>query len=152
MQIDITDKTNQLKEEHYTLINSVLGFTAQTEKLSPLVELSISVVTNEEIQELNRLYRQKNEPTDVLSFEMDHPIEDLMEEGIPLMMGDIVISINKTNEQADRYNHSFERELAFLAVHGFLHLMGYTHDSKEEERIMFEKQETILKEFNLERE
>lgn len=152
MQIDITDKTNQLKDEHYTLIDRVLDFTAQKEGLSSLVELSISIVTNEEIQELNKLYRQKNEPTDVLSFEMDHPIEDLMEEGIPLMMGDIVISISKTNEQAERYNHSFERELSFLAVHGFFHLMGYTHDNKEEERIMFEKQEAILKEFNLERE
>ncbi|HLR54643.1 MAG TPA: rRNA maturation RNase YbeY [Pseudogracilibacillus sp.] len=152
MQIDITDKTNQLQEEHYMLMNNVLDFTAKKEGLSPHIELSISIVTNNEIKELNRLYRHLDEPTDVLSFEMDHPMEDLMDEGIPVMMGDIVISMEKTNEQAERYNHSFERELSFLTVHGFLHLMGYTHDNKEEERVMFEKQEAILKEFRLERE
>lgn len=151
MQIDITDQTNQLEDKHYTMINKVLAFTGEKENISSNVELSVSIVTNHDIQELNAMYRDKNEPTDVLSFEMDHPIEDLKSVGIPLMMGDIIISIEKVHEQAERYNHSFERELSFLVIHGFLHLMGYTHDNKEEEKIMFEKQESILKEFQLER-
>src|SRR5699024_10906251 len=114
-------------------------------------ELSISIVNNDDIRELKAMYRDKDEPTDVLSFEMNLPVDDLENAGIPLMMGDIIISLDKVKEQSDRYNHSFERELSFLVIHGFLHLMGYTHDNKEEEKIMFEKQENILKEFQLER-
>src|SRR5699024_1261937 len=151
MQIDITDQTNQLEEKHFTLLNKVLSFTGEKEKISSNVDLSVSIVTNEDIQTLNESYRDKNEPTDVLSFELDHPIEDQRNVGIPLMMGDIIISIDKVHDQAERYNHSFDRELSFLVIHGFLHLMGYTHDNKEEEKIMFEKQEAILKEFQLER-
>src|SRR5699024_5139583 len=109
MQIDITDKTNQLQEKHYMLMNNVLDFTAKKEGLSPHIELSISIVTNNEIKELNRLYRHLDEPTDVLLIEMEHPMEDLMNEGILVRMGDIVISREKTNEQAEGYNHPSER-------------------------------------------
>lgn len=151
MQIDITDQTEQLEEQNYSLLNEVLSFTARKENIGDHVELSVSIVTNDEIQELNKQYRDKNEPTDVLSFEMDHSVDRLQNPGMPVMMGDIIISIEKVKEQAERYNHSFERELSFLAIHGFLHLMGYTHDNKEEEKVMFEKQEDILKEFQLER-
>jgi len=149
MQIDITDQTEQLTEKHFTLLNDVLSFTAEKEGISPNVELSISIVNNDDIRELNAMYRDKDEPTDVLSFEMNLPVDDLENAGIPLMMGDIIISLDKIKEQSDRYNHSFERELSFLVIHGFLHLMGYTHDNKEEEKIMFEKQENILMEFQL---
>ncbi len=70
-------------------------------------------------------------------------------EGIPNLLGDIIVSIAHINRQADEYNHSFERELAFLVVHGFLHLLGYDHQSKEEEREMFTKQEEILESYGL---
>lgn len=151
MQIDITDQTDELTEAHFHLINQVLSFAAKQEKISPNVELSVSIVTNETIQLLNWNYRQKNEATDVLSFELDHPFDAEENIGMPLMMGDIIISSEKIKEQAKRYNHSFERELSFLVIHGFLHLMGYTHDNKEDEKVMFEKQDVILKEFDLER-
>src|SRR5699024_12868095 len=120
---DMTHNRKQIKTVTYMLINNVFDFTYKKDGLSPHIELSISIVTNNEIKELNRLYRHLDEPTDVLSFEMDHPMEDLMDEGIPVMMGDIVISMEKTNEQAERYNHSYEKELSFLTVHGFLHLI-----------------------------
>lgn len=151
MQIDITDQTDELTEAQFYLINQVLSFAAKQEDISQNVELSVSIVTNETIQLLNWNYRQKNEATDVLSFELDHPVDAEENIGMPLMMGDIIISIEKVKEQAKRYNHSFERELSFLVIHGFLHLMGYTHDNKEDEKAMFEKQELILKEFDLER-
>ncbi len=151
MHIDVYDKTETLSENQIQLLKDVLQFTAEKEKIVHDVELSLTIVTNEEIKHLNNQYRNKNEPTDVLSFQMDNPFMELENEinyG-PLQIGDIIISIEKVNEQATRYNHSFDRELTFLAIHGFLHLLGYTHDNKENEKVMFQKQDTILEEFKL---
>lgn len=151
MHIDVYDKTNALSENQIQLLKDVLQFTAEKEKIVHDVELSLTIVTNEEIKHLNNQYRNKNEPTDVLSFQMDNPFMELENEinyG-PLQIGDIIISIEKVNEQATRYNHSLDRELTFLAIHGFLHLLGYTHDNKENEKVMFQKQDTILEEFKL---
>src|SRR5699024_8404284 len=115
MQIDIMDQTNRLTDEQLNLLKEVLLFTAARESLTHEVELSVSIVSNEVIQEMNDTYRQKNEPTDVLSFQMDHPFTERSEPNYyPLMIGDIIISLDKVNEQKDRYNHSFERELIFL--------------------------------------
>ncbi|HLR70610.1 MAG TPA: rRNA maturation RNase YbeY, partial [Pseudogracilibacillus sp.] len=102
---------------------------------------------------LNQQYRYQNEPTDVLSFQMDNPFVKVDQTiyGGPVQIGDIIISIDKVKEQSTRFNHSFERELTFLAIHGFLHLLGYTHDNKDDEKVMFQKQDTILEEFKLER-
>lgn len=152
LQIDIIDQTNSLKLEHETLIQDILILAGKREKIVKNVEISITIVNNEAIQLLNAEYRNKNEATDVLSFQMDNPFRDVHDDtGIPIMLGDIVLSIDKVNEQAKRYNHSFDREIAFLTVHGFLHLIGYTHDNAVEEKIMFQKQEAILEEFSLER-
>jgi probable rRNA maturation factor len=151
MHIDIHDQTDRLSGAHQSLLEEVLQFTAQSEKIPANVELSITIVTNETIQKMNQQYRHKNEATDVLSFEVDHPFDDFEAEAVPLLMGDIVISYEKVEEQCKRYNHSFERELTFLAIHGFLHLMGYTHDTIENERSMFQKQDAILEAFHLER-
>ncbi len=152
MQIDIIDQTSNLTHKQVALIQEILGFAGKREKLSKDVEVSLTIVTNEEIKVLNKQYRNKNEATDVLSFEMDNPFREVDKEiGLPIMLGDIIISYEKIGEQSERYNHSFERELGFLALHGFLHLLGYTHDNKEEEKVMFQKQEAILEEFKLER-
>ncbi|MEI3611680.1 rRNA maturation RNase YbeY [Pseudogracilibacillus sp. SO30301A] len=151
MHIDVYDKTNTLSENQIQLLKDVLQFTAEKEKIVHDVELSVTIVTNEEIKHLNNQYRNKNEPTDVLSFQMDNPFMEHENEinYEPLQIGDIIISIEKVNEQATRYNHSLDRELTFLAIHGFLHLLGYTHDNKENEKVMFQKQDTILEEFKL---
>src|SRR5699024_1270047 len=129
----------------------VLSFSAKQEKIHHEVELSVSIVTKGIIQEMNHLYRSKTEPTDALSFQMDQVRDDDPNSHCPLMMGDIMISIEKVHEQKDRYNLSFERELIFLAIHGFLHLLGYTHDNKENEAVMFGKQDAILEAYRLER-
>src|SRR5690625_429971 len=152
MQIDIIDQTNHLTIKQVELMRNVLAFAGEREKITDNVELSITIVTNKEIKALNAQYRNKNEATDVLSFEMDNRFREVDNEiDIPIMLGDIIISYDKIKEQSERYNHSFEREIAFLALHGLLHLLGYTHDSKEEEEVMFQKQESILEEFKLER-
>lgn len=152
MQIDISDQTDKLSTVHEDLLQRVLAFAAEKEKVNATAEVSVTMVTNETIKSLNEQYRHKNEATDVLSFEMDTPMRSTENTAaMPIMLGDIVISYDKVIEQAERYNHSFERELAFLVLHGFLHLLGYTHDDKEEETVMFQKQETILEDFKLER-
>lgn len=105
--------------------------------------MSVVFVTQDEIQRLNATYRQIDKPTDVLSFPNDDPQDQTL--------GDIFISLEQARIQASDYNHSFEREVGFLAVHGYLHLKGYDHHTELEEKIMIEKQEEILKRVKLER-
>lgn len=115
-------------------------------------EVVVSLVDDLRIQELNREYRNKDVPTDVLSFAMMEEEEDepeifyeTEEEALQVtMLGDIIISVPTAKRQADEYGHSLERELAFLAVHGFLHLVGYDHMTDEDEKEMFARQEAIL--------
>ncbi|HLS22505.1 MAG TPA: rRNA maturation RNase YbeY [Pseudogracilibacillus sp.] len=152
MHIDIQDETNFVTKPLQELVYKVLQTTAKKEQVPEDSELSVVFVTNETIQRLNKDYRNKNEVTDVLSFplysqdEIKKSIKDT-----PIALGDIVISYNQAKEQAETYGHSLEREVCFLAVHGLLHLLGYTHDTEEEEREMFLLQEQVLKEFQLER-
>ena len=151
MQIDFTDEDHVLDKETVQLLHDMLQFAANEEEIHAHSELSIVVVSNEQIRQLNHNYRNKNEVTDVLSFPLLEQNEIVQYEGYPLALGDIVISFERAKGQAIEYNHSLSRELAFLTIHGFLHLLGYTHDTKDEERVMFTKQEAILKEFHLER-
>ncbi|MYL33433.1 rRNA maturation RNase YbeY [Pontibacillus yanchengensis] len=154
MYIDFHDETNSVEENYIDLIQRILNFAAQKENITDEAEISVSFVDNKEIQIINRNYRQKDEPTDVISFAMQEEGEDEMKiigEEIPILLGDIVISIDRAKEQAEEYKHSLERELGFLALHGFLHLLGYDHQSKEDESAMFTRQEDILNEFGLKR-
>ncbi|TCP53323.1 putative rRNA maturation factor [Tumebacillus sp. BK434] len=117
-------------------------------------EVVISLVDDEAIHELNRTYRGKDAPTDVLSFAMMEEGNGEPEiffdpedaEGLETddMLGDIIISVPTAKRQAAEYGHSVERELAFLAVHGFLHLVGYDHGTEEEEKEMFSRQDAIM--------
>lgn len=110
-------------------------------------EVSVTFVDNKRMQEINYMDRQINQPTDVLSFAME---ESILNETRVIkckahgVLGDVIISIPKTKEQAKRYGHSFDHEINFLTVHGFLHLFGYNHQADEEEKIMFKKQNEIL--------
>ncbi len=148
--IDFHDETNEVTEEYIDLIDKLLTFAGKEEKLSDRIELSVGFVNNEEIQELNKNYRQIDKPTDVLSFALEDEKEGelkIIGEDVPLMLGDIIISVDKAKEQAKDYNHSLERELGFLALHGFLHLNGYDHMSEEDETKMFDRQKEILDAF-----
>ncbi|SIS66673.1 rRNA maturation RNase YbeY [Alicyclobacillus vulcanalis] len=135
--------------EPHAFVQRVLE--AAAERIDASGEVSVLFVDDETIHELNRTYRQVDRPTDVLSFAMNEG-EDLVDpDEIDPILGDIVVSIDRAREQAEAYGHSLARELAFLLVHGFLHLNGYDHDEPSREREMFALQEDILNEIGLPR-
>ena len=118
----------------------------------PGVEVSVILVDNPYIQELNAMYRHIDQPTDVLSFAMAESAEEdefSTPEEAPELLGDIFISLERAVEQAGAYGHSFQRELCFLAVHGLLHLLGFDHQNPEETARMRQEEERILTEFDL---
>ncbi|MBZ4225268.1 rRNA maturation RNase YbeY [Bacillus wiedmannii] len=150
--IDFIDETEEVKEEYVNLIREILEKAAQMEKIEDGAELSVTFVDNERIREINRDYRDKDQPTDVISFAMEEMGEGEMEivgAEMPRMLGDLIISIPRAKEQAEEYRHSFDRELGFLALHGFLHLLGYDHMTEEDEKEMFGRQKEILEAFGL---
>lgn len=107
-------------------------------------EVSVTFTDNKGIHALNREYRNVDRPTDVLSFPLSDG-EDYDTDGDAVLLGDIVISLERAQTQAEEYGHSFEREVAFLTVHSMLHLLGYDHEtSPEDERDMFARQDEIL--------
>nr|MDH3136032.1 rRNA maturation RNase YbeY [Bacillus velezensis] len=152
--IDIVDETNSVSADALQEVEKLLQFAAEKEGVQDQAEVSVTIVTNEEIREINRDYREKDTPTDVISFALEEEGEDEVEivgADMPPVLGDIIISADRTKEQAEEYGHSFMRELGFLAVHGFLHLLGYDHMTKEEEEEMFSKQKDLLDEYGLTR-
>ncbi|MCJ0588745.1 rRNA maturation RNase YbeY, partial [Enterococcus cecorum] len=130
----------------------LLDFAGDYLKLSPDTEMSVTFMNNAEIREINRDYRNKDQATDVISFALEDEGEGelaiIFDEDeafdLPRNIGDIMISVERAKEQAQEYGHSFDRELGFLAVHGFLHLNGYDHMTPEDEKEMFTLQEDIL--------
>ena len=110
---------------------------------------NIIIVDNTYIHELNKNYRGIDRPTDVITFALEDDDKSITYD--VRVLGDIYISIDKAIEQAKEYGHSLERELSFLAVHGFLHLLKYDHMNKHDEEIMFSKQEVILNEAGITR-
>lgn len=110
-------------------------------------EVSISIVDNVEIQQINQQFRNIDRPTDVLSFPLltfeENEVYDRNEKD-EVLLGDIIISLERAREQAEEYGHSLLREIAFLTAHSMFHLLGYDHMTEEEEKEMFGKQEAIL--------
>ncbi|WP_102274523.1 rRNA maturation RNase YbeY [Cytobacillus massiliigabonensis] len=154
LNIDLIDETNELSEEETAFIEELLNFAAAFEKVEAESEVSITFVSNEKIKEINKEYRNKDSVTDVISFAMEEMGEgeiELIGLDMPRVLGDIVISVSRAREQANEYGHTFTRELGFLAVHGFLHLLGYDHETMEDEKVMFSRQKVILDEFGLQR-
>ncbi|MEN1934814.1 rRNA maturation RNase YbeY [Paenibacillus sp. 102] len=150
--IDFFDETEEVKEEYLNMIRDLLEQAARIENVEDGTELSVTFVDNERIQEINRDYRDKDQPTDVISFAMEDMGEgeiEIVGVEMPRMLGDLIISIPRAKEQAEEYGHSFDRELGFLALHGFLHLLGYDHMTDEDEKEMFGKQKEILEAFGL---
>ncbi|HYE81172.1 MAG TPA: rRNA maturation RNase YbeY [Clostridia bacterium] len=155
--IDNRQEKVKVEEALEALVVKVVEKVLSREECEEEYEVSISFVDNEEMRSLNMEYRGIDKETDVLSF----PMVDFVEEGLleedenaeyideEIALGDIVISMEKALEQAEEYGHSFERELAFLLVHGMLHLLGYDHEDEASEVEMSEKQEDILKEMDL---
>lgn len=137
----------EIGEDIKSIIENVITETLVYENYTQNVEISLSFVTNDEIKMLNNQYRDKDKITDVLSF----PLGDENPETKEIMLGDIVISLDKAREQANEYGHEFKREIGFLTVHSMLHLLEYDHENKEDEEEMFKRQEDILVRVGLDR-
>ncbi|WP_110926907.1 rRNA maturation RNase YbeY [Bacillus massiliglaciei] len=153
--IDFIDETDHVADEAQELVDRLLQFAAGKIGIEEETELSVTFVGNDRIHEINKQYRNKDAATDVISFALEEMGEgevEIVGADMPRMLGDIIISIDRTKEQAEEYGHSFERELGFLALHGFLHLLGYDHMTEEDEKEMFTKQKDILEAYGLSRE
>lgn len=147
---EIIYKNLEPKKEYEKIIENVLKVCYKKENLeqSKMI-VTITLTTPEEIRKINKMYRNIDKATDVLSFpmfekdELDKKIEkqDFEHEDV---LGDIVISIEKVEEQAKEYGHSFERELSYMVVHGFYHIMGYDHIEEEDKKVMRQKEEETL--------
>ena len=140
------------------IIKKVLEKCFKEEKIedSKLI-ITITLTNPQNIRRINKEFRNIDKATDVLSFPMFEKEE--LEEKIEMqdfehedMLGDIVISIDKVEEQAKEYEHSFERELSYMIVHGFYHLMGYDHIEEDDKKIMRPKEEKILQELKITRD
>ncbi len=165
MYVEMIDETGLVSKAIKQQTMDLLEFAAQ--KLGKEdKEMAVTFVTNSRSHELNRLYRDTDRPTDVISLEYkpeeeisfdidglesDEELAELMSE-FDAYIGELFISIDKAKEQAEDYGHSFEREMGFLAVHGFLHINGYDHYTPEEEKEMFGLQEEILMAYGLTRD
>lgn len=128
------------------IIKKICNKISKIEQIKGKHYLSIIIVDNNKIHEINKQYRDIDNPTDVISFAMIDGENELPQE-----MGDIFISYDKIIEQAENYGHSILREFSFLVSHGVHHLLGYDHMTPEDEKVMFEKQENILKLLKIER-
>lgn len=154
LTVDYHDETGELVETHQKIVEDVIKKTVELEHLTGEIEVSVTFVDEERIQEINREYRDKDQPTDVISFALNEQSEgepDLNIPGMPNMLGDIIVSVSHIKNQAEEYGHSYERELGFLVVHGMLHLLGYDHMTEAEEKEMFSRQEDILLAYGLTR-
>ena len=133
-----------------TEIEKLMDYACDYMKLDN-VTFNIIIVDNKKIHEINREYRGIDRPTDVISFALEDEKDMVLDSEAGRILGDIYISIDKCREQAKEYGHSFLRELAFLSVHGFLHLQGYDHMVKEDEEVMFKLQDEILDSYGITR-
>lgn len=136
----------ELKDLIRKTVNAVLEF----EKITVESEMSVLLVDDKSIRELNRDFRQIDRATDVLSFPSgEYPLKENAEF---LYVGDMALSLERARRQAEEYGHSYEREVAFLTAHSVLHCLGYDHEEGvEQEKEMFSKQEAILQEMGLTR-
>ena len=142
----------QVEEEIKELetVEKVLYSAIEKEKLEN-VSFNLIIVDNNYIHELNKTYRNIDRETDVITFALEDE-DTLVMPSDERILGDIYISIDRARSQAEDFGHSLLRELSFLAVHGFYHLLGYDHMTEEEEKVMFKKQEEVLDAYGIRRE
>lgn len=163
MSLTIEEETTvDFDFSYQELAKQVIDFTIEHEKFPYEAEVNLTLTDNEGIHEINKMYRDIDRPTDVLSFPMlsyetagdFSGLEDAYDDNFnpdtgEIMLGDIIISVPKVHEQAKEYGHSDMREYAFLIVHSMLHLFGYDHMTPEEAAFMEQKQRDILEKLNI---
>lgn len=154
--IDNRQSIMEIRDDLYDLIENVIKRAIEEEGLEEEAEVSVILVDNKQIKELNCDFRGVDRETDVLSFpaidyEEDEQSDINLDTG-DLILGDIAISVEKAAEQAREYGHSFYREIGFLTAHGMFHLLGYDHETEEEAAQMRSKEENVLASLGLTRD
>lgn len=163
MSLNIEKETEvSFSFDYEALAEEVIQFALEHEEFPYESEINLTLTDNEGIHEINKMYREIDRPTDVLSFPMlsyqtagvfsgleDNYDDNFNPDTGEIMLGDIVISVDKVREQAESYGHSEKREYAFLIVHSMLHLFGYDHMTPEEAAVMEHKQNEILEKMNI---
>ncbi len=153
----------EVNDEFVNNLKKVINFALEEEEVKVQTEVSLLFVDNEEIRQINKETRNIDKSTDVLSFPMlefhngrvfkeeykDYQFGPAECDGDELILGDIVLSLERAKEQSVEYNHSFEREASYLVVHSVLHLLGYDHMQEEEKKIMRAREEEILGKLNI---
>lgn len=152
LTVDFIDDNGQIDARHLPEIERLLIFAAEQEGIDEEAEVAVSFVDENEIQAINKAYRNKDAVTDVISFALEEGEDDFEMPDEPRVLGDIIICVKRALEQAEEYGHSFERELGFLSLHGLLHLLGYDHMNESDEARMFGRQDEILNAFGLRRD
>ena len=161
----IDDRQEKIKptEELIDKIKATIDFALKEEGVKIPYQISLLFVDNEEIREINKENRNIDKVTDVLSFPMldyeeekvfkdmylNYEFDETFKEADELVLGDIVLSLERALEQSIEYNHSFEREASYLVVHSVLHLLGYDHMEEDEKKIMRSEEEKILSKMNI---
>lgn len=158
MDLQLIDETKHVTDHQLDLVRGVLEYAANYLSLPENTEMSVTLMDNKHIHEINKKYRGIDKPTDVISFAMEEDgdegdiiLPSDIEFEMPKNLGDLMISMEKVAEQAEYLGHSQDRELGFLTVHGFLHLNGYDHMKAEDEKEMFSLQDEILDGYGLQR-
>ena len=155
----------EVTEELVKALEHTIEFSLKEEEVNIPFEISLLFVDNDEIREINNETRNIDKETDVLSFPMlDYPKDKVFKDvyknyefdetymdGEELVLGDIVLSLEKALEQSKEYNHSFKREASYLVVHSVLHLLGYDHMEEDEKKVMRKREEEILGELDIKR-
>ena len=148
--IDFSDEQDKVKLDFSA--EKLIEDCAKEEKIENDAEVSVTFVDNGQIHELNKIHRNIDRETDVLSFPMGDENGFEMNRGNnAILLGDIVVSLEKAVMQSEEYGHSLKREVAFLITHSLFHLLGYDHETPEEEKEMFDKQEKVLEKLGITR-
>ncbi len=151
IEIEFINDTTKKLEMYESLFKTLAQTGCDILKITDDIELSVTFVTSEFIHELNRKYRNVDRVTDVITFASEDEEFPIIE-GIPRLLGDIFICYDQGEKQAKDFHHSVDREICFLFVHGFLHLLGYDHMNEDDAQIMFDLQEKILNTHGIKRE
>jgi probable rRNA maturation factor len=155
----------EVTEDFIEKITSVCDFALKEEGVNCQYQISLLFVDNEEIKEINNETRNINRETDVLSFPMldfdegkvfsdmyiNYDFDETYKDGDELVLGDMVLSLEKALEQSKEYRHSYEREVSYLVVHSILHLLGYDHMEEDDKKKMREREEEILNKLEIRR-
>lgn len=145
-KVEIFNETTE--ELDLKFLKQLIDYALEYKKLDKVI-FNVIFVDNEKIRKINQEYRQIDKETDVISFALEDNEEIKFEFG--RLLGDIYISVTKMKQQAKEYGHSEKREMAFLTIHGLLHLLGYDHMTNKDEEVMFKEQELILDGFGITR-